>query len=114
MKSFTELLREKDPLFMEAMNQSERANIKKEDFVYPEGYDDDKEPKYPIHDEAHAKAAIAYAHNAPDPELVKNAVYKRYPNLKPKAGTTTTSTTKKPETPEPNKNSKSTGNTQAK
>jgi len=115
MKTFTEILREKDPLFMEAMMQSAKNNIKKEDYVYPNGVsDDDKEPAYAIHDEASASAALAYAKSAPDPELVRNAVYKRYPHLKPKAGSTTSTTKKPTETPEPNKNSKSTGNTQAK
>lgn len=99
MKLFSRIMQE---LHAEAMNQSERDKIPKEEFVYPEGYDDNKEPAFPIHDEAHGKAALAYAHNAPDPEFVKNAVYKKYPNLKKdnktqasKPATNTNSTTTK-------------------
>jgi len=39
---------------------------------------------YPINSVARAKAALKLAHNAPNPEGIKNAVYKRYPELKPK------------------------------
>lgn len=40
---------------------------------------------YPIGDEAHAKAALRLAHNAPNPQGIKNAVYKKYPRLKKKS-----------------------------
>lgn len=41
---------------------------------------------YPINTEKRAKAALAYAHNAPNPSGIKSAVHKKYPDLgkKPK------------------------------
>jgi hypothetical protein len=41
---------------------------------------------YPINTKKRAKAALSYAHNAPDPEGIKKKVKKEYPSLgKPKA-----------------------------
>lgn len=37
---------------------------------------------YPIPDLKHAKAALALAHNAPNPEGIKQAVYRKFPELK--------------------------------
>lgn len=37
---------------------------------------------YPINTEKRAKAALAYAHNAPDPSGIKSKVYSKYPDLK--------------------------------
>lgn len=37
---------------------------------------------YPINTEKRAKAALAYAHNAPNPEGIKEKVYSKYPALK--------------------------------
>ena len=37
---------------------------------------------YPIPDKKHAKAALRLAHNAPNPEGIKKAVYRKYPELK--------------------------------
>jgi hypothetical protein len=40
---------------------------------------------YPINTRKRAKAALAYAHNAPNPSGIKRAVHKKYPSLgKPK------------------------------
>jgi hypothetical protein len=36
---------------------------------------------YPINTPKRAKAALAYAHNAPNPSGIKKAVHKKYPNL---------------------------------
>lgn len=36
---------------------------------------------YPINTEKRAKAALAYAHNAPNPAGIKAAVHKKYPSL---------------------------------
>lgn len=36
---------------------------------------------YPINTLKRAKAALAYAHNAPNPEGIKAAVHKKYPEL---------------------------------
>lgn len=37
---------------------------------------------YPINSPKRAKAALAYAHNAPNPKGIKEKVYKKYPELK--------------------------------
>ena len=37
---------------------------------------------FPINTEKRAKAALAYSRNAPRPEGIKRAVYKKYPALK--------------------------------
>lgn len=37
---------------------------------------------YPIPDVAHAKSALKLAHNAPNPEGIKQAVYRKFPQLK--------------------------------
>lgn len=37
---------------------------------------------YPINDEAHARNALARAHFAKNPEVIKEKVYKAYPGLK--------------------------------
>lgn len=42
------------------------------------------EGSYPINNMKRAKAALAYAHNAPNPQGIKKAVYKKYPTLKKK------------------------------
>lgn len=40
---------------------------------------------YPINTPKRAKAALAYAHNAPNPSGIRKAVHKKYPSLgKPK------------------------------
>ena len=39
---------------------------------------------YPIPDEAHGKAAIRMSGHAPNPQGIKNAVYRKYPELRPK------------------------------
>jgi len=37
---------------------------------------------FPINTLARAKSALKLAHNAPNPQGIKNAVYKKYPQLK--------------------------------
>lgn len=39
---------------------------------------------FPINTKKRAKAALSYAHHAPNPSGIKNAVYKKYPSLKEK------------------------------
>ena len=39
---------------------------------------------YPINTKKRARAALSYAHNAPNPEGIKKKVYSKYPALKPK------------------------------
>ena len=36
---------------------------------------------YPINTEKRAKAALAYAHNAPNPKGIKEAVHRKYPEI---------------------------------
>jgi hypothetical protein len=36
---------------------------------------------FPINTRKHAKAALAYAHNAPNPAGIREAVHKKYPTL---------------------------------
>lgn len=38
---------------------------------------------YPINTIERARAALSYAHNAKNPECIKEQVYKKYPSLKP-------------------------------
>ena len=38
---------------------------------------------YPINTKKRAKAALAYAHNAPNPAGIKRKVYEKYPSLRP-------------------------------
>ena len=39
---------------------------------------------FPIDTKARARSALKLAHNAPNPSGIKRAVYKKYPDLKPK------------------------------
>lgn len=39
---------------------------------------------FPINTKSRAKAALSYAHNAPNPSGIKAKVYKEYPSLKAK------------------------------
>jgi hypothetical protein len=41
---------------------------------------------YPINTEKRAKAALAYAHNAPNPAGIKAKVHEKYPSLGKKSG----------------------------
>lgn len=38
---------------------------------------------YPINTKKRAQAALAYAHNAPNPAGIKSKVYDKYPSLRP-------------------------------
>ncbi len=60
-------------------NYGEYKNVKPSDFAGAAG----GAPKYsyPINTLKRAKAALAYAHNAPNPAGIKKAVQKRYPSL---------------------------------
>lgn len=58
----------------------EYKNVKKSDFAGPAG--GAPAGSYPINSLKRAKAALAYAHNAPNPAGIKRAVYKKYPALK--------------------------------
>ena len=66
---------------MVKLTYQQRKRLKASSFVYP------KERKYPIHDLAHARNALARVaqHGTPaEKRRVRAAVYKKYPSLKPK------------------------------
>lgn len=68
------------PLVEAAVKTAARAKLPKAAFAIPE-----KAPgsgSYPIHDEPHAKNALARCAGKPEEGRVKAAVYKRYPHLK--------------------------------
>lgn len=72
-------LKESFDLEEKALTYKERKDLPDSAFVYP------GERKYPIHDIAHARAALARVsqHGTPsEKERVRAAVYKRYPSLK--------------------------------
>ena len=60
-----------------ALTSKARNNLPSSSFVFP------KERRYPIHDIAHARNALARSSGKPEEAAVKRAVYKRYPSLKP-------------------------------
>ena len=61
-------------------NVGEYKNISSKDFAGPSG----GAPKgsYPINTLARGKSALKLAHNAPRPEGIKRAVYRKYPQLR--------------------------------
>lgn len=61
-------------------NVGQYENVSKGEFAGPSG--GAPQGSYPINSMKRAKAALAYAHNAPNPEGIKRAVYKKYPSLK--------------------------------
>lgn len=60
-------------------NAGKYKNVKPSDFAGLQG----KSNKYsfPINNKKRARAALSYAHNAPNPSGIKKAVYKKYPSL---------------------------------
>ena len=56
-------------------NVGDYPNVSKDDFCGPAG--GAPEGSYPVNSEKRARAALAYAHNAPDPEGIKNCVYRK-------------------------------------
>lgn len=56
--------------------------VAKSDFAGPAG--GAPAGTYPINTKKRAKAALAYAHNAPNPAGIKAKVYKKYPSLNSK------------------------------
>jgi len=59
-------------------NAGKYTHVAKKNFAGPSG-------TFPINDIKHAKAALAYAHNAKDPRAIRDAVYSKYPSLKKEA-----------------------------
>ena len=56
-------------------NAGDYPNVDKSDFCGPAG--GAPEGSYPVNSEKRARAALSYAHNAPDPEGIKRCVYKK-------------------------------------
>jgi hypothetical protein len=63
-------------------NVGKYKEVKKGDFAGPSG--GAPAGSFPINTKKRAKSALKLAHNAPRPGGIKAAVYKKYPNLKPK------------------------------
>lgn len=61
-------------------NAGEYKNVSPKDFAGSKG--GASKYSYPINTLKRARAALAYAHNAPDPEGIKKAVYAKYPALR--------------------------------
>lgn len=55
-------------------NAGKYPQVKKGNFAGPDG-------TYPINTLKRAKSALSYAHNAANPESIKEKVYKKYPAL---------------------------------
>lgn len=64
-------------------NAGKYDNVKPSDFAGAAG--GASKYSYPINTKARAKSALKLAHNAPNPEGIKRAVYKKYPGLKGKS-----------------------------
>jgi hypothetical protein len=60
------------------MSAKQRKNLPPASFVFA------KDKRYPIHDLAHAKNALARASGKPEEAAVKAAVYRKFPQLRPK------------------------------
>jgi hypothetical protein len=56
-------------------NVGDYPNVSKDDFCGPAG--GAPEGSYPVNSERRARAALSYAHNAPDPEGIKKCVYRK-------------------------------------
>jgi hypothetical protein len=63
-------------LVEKALSAAARKKLAPASFVFP------KERKYPIHDIAHAKNALARSSGKPEQKKVQAMVYKKYPSLK--------------------------------
>lgn len=57
-------------------NALKYKDVAKDDFCGPKG-------TYPVNTRKRAKSALKLAHNAENPEAIKNCVYEKYPGLRP-------------------------------
>lgn len=57
-------------------------NVPESEFAGPSG--GAPQGTYPINTKKRARAALSYAHNAPNPSGIKKKVYKEYPSLNKK------------------------------
>lgn len=60
-------------------NVGKYKNVSKKEFAGPSG--SAPAGSYPINTRKRAKAALAYARNAPNPSGIRKAVHKKYPSL---------------------------------
>jgi len=60
-------------------NTGKYKNVSPKDFAGASGGAD--KYSYPINTRARAKAALSYAHNAPNPSGIRKAVARKYPGL---------------------------------
>ena len=63
-------------------NAGKYKNVDKADFCGPAG--GAAEGTYPVNSLKRAKSALKLAHNAPNPQGIKDCVYSKWPQLKPK------------------------------
>lgn len=70
---------EANPISFAVLSSKRRASLPKTAFVFAGN------KRYPIYDLAHARNALARSSGKPEEAAVKSAVYKRFPQLKPKA-----------------------------
>lgn len=61
-------------------NVGKYKKVSKKDFAGKAG--GAPEGSFPINTKKRAKAALAYAHNSPNPAGIRRAVYKKYPEMK--------------------------------
>lgn len=64
-------------------NAGDYKNVSRKDFAGASG--GASKFSYPINTLKRARAALAYAHNAPDPEGIRKKVFAKYPELKKRA-----------------------------
>lgn len=60
---------------MSALTSKERDKLPADDFVFP------SDRSYPIHDENHARDALARSAGKPEEKAVRAAVRRRYPGI---------------------------------
>ncbi len=60
-------------------NVGKYKTVKSKDFAGPKG--GSSKGSFPINTRKRARAALSYAHNAPNPEGIRAAVHKKYPTL---------------------------------
>jgi len=61
-------------------NVGKYSNVSRKDFSGTSG--GAPQGSYPINTKQRAKSALELAHNAPNPQGIKNKVYSKYPSLK--------------------------------
>lgn len=66
------------------LTKNEREDLPKKDFAQPDKEEDGMKGKYPIPDEAHARAALGFAkmhHNAAAYAAIRKKVEKKFPDM---------------------------------